>query len=46
MKSALGELIIDGVTTNLDFQYSIINNDKFDSGKFDTGFIENEMKIG
>ena len=41
MKSALGELIIDGITTNLDFQYEIINNKQFNNGKFDTGFIEN-----
>lgn len=46
MKSSLGQLIIDGVTTNLDFQYEIINNKDFNKGKFDTGFIENVMKVG
>ena len=26
MRSALGELVIEGINTNLDFQYDIINN--------------------
>lgn len=40
MKSALGELIIQGVTTNLDFQYDLIRDEEFEQGKIDTGFIE------
>lgn len=40
MRSALGELIIQGVTTNLDFQYDLINDDDFVKGSIDTGFIE------
>lgn len=39
MRSALGELIIDGVTTNLDFQYEILQNPDFESGDLDTDFI-------
>lgn len=42
MERALGEFIIDGVDTNIDFQYDLINNPKFISGKYDTSFIEKE----
>jgi len=44
MRSALGEFIIEGVDTNIDFQYKIINNENFISGKFDTSFISKEFK--
>ena len=40
MRSALGEFIIQGVDTNLDFQYEIINNQKFREGDISTSFIE------
>ncbi|MDO5408981.1 MAG: acetyl-CoA carboxylase biotin carboxylase subunit [Lachnospiraceae bacterium] len=40
MRSALGELVLQGVTTNLDFQYELLNNPAFSSGNFDTHFIE------
>ena len=39
MRSALGELIIEGIDTNLDFQYEILNNEAFQEGDTDTGFI-------
>ena len=39
MRSTLGELIIDGVTTNVDFQYEILNNEDFQSGDITTDFI-------
>lgn len=39
MRSALGELIIDGVTTNIDFQYEILNHPDFQAGKITTDFI-------
>jgi acetyl-CoA carboxylase biotin carboxylase subunit len=39
MRSALGELIIDGVTTNVDFQYEILNNRDFQDGNITTDFI-------
>lgn len=39
MRSALGELIIEGIDTNLDFQYEILNHPEFLSGETDTGFI-------
>ncbi len=40
MRSALGELNIDGVVTNLDYQYEIINHSVFQSGDFNTHFIQ------
>lgn len=39
MKRALGEYIIDGVDTNIDFQFELISSEKFEDGTFDTGFI-------
>lgn len=39
MRSALGELVIEGVTTNLDFQYDIINDEDFEAGRTGTDFI-------
>lgn len=44
MRSALGEFVVDGVTTNLDFQYDIINNASFVQGNITTSFIEEEFK--
>lgn len=39
MRSALGELIIEGIDTNLDFVYEIIGNEAFQKGDVDTDFI-------
>jgi len=40
LRSALGEVIIEGVKTNLDFQYELINHPEFENGEIDTGFVE------
>lgn len=40
LRSALGEVIIEGVKTNLDFQYELINHPEFENGQIDTGFVE------
>jgi acetyl-CoA carboxylase biotin carboxylase subunit len=40
MQSALGELVVEGVTTNLDFQYEILNDPDFQSGRINTHFIQ------
>lgn len=40
MSSVLGEVIIEGVTTNIDYQYELINDPDFVSGNVTTGFIE------
>ena len=45
MRSALDEMVILGVDTNLDFQYQIMRHPVFCEGKADTGFIEKIMKI-
>jgi acetyl-CoA carboxylase biotin carboxylase subunit len=44
MRSALDEMTIIGVETNLDFQYQIMRNPVFCEGKADTGFIQSLMK--
>ena len=44
MRSTLGEVIIEGVTTNLDFQYEILKNKEFESGAVHTDFIEKNFE--
>ena len=39
MKRALEECVIDGIDTNIDFLYKILENESFESGNFDTSFI-------
>jgi acetyl-CoA carboxylase biotin carboxylase subunit len=43
MRRALGEFIIEGIDTNIDFQFKIINNENFIKGNFDTSFISKEF---
>ncbi len=45
MKRALEECVIEGIDTNIDFLYSILDNEKFKAGKFDTSFIGKEFKM-
>lgn len=40
MRRALAELVIDGVKNNIDFQFDIINNEKFIKGNYNTTFID------
>jgi acetyl-CoA carboxylase biotin carboxylase subunit len=40
MRSVLGELIVEGIETNIDFQYEILNNEDFLAGNITTQFIE------
>jgi acetyl-CoA carboxylase biotin carboxylase subunit len=40
MQSVLGELVIEGVKTNIDFQFDIISNERFGSGDINTHFIK------
>ena len=44
MRRALGEFIIEGVDTNIDFQFKIVNNENFIKGDFDTSFISKEFQ--
>ncbi len=39
MRSALGELIIEGIETNIDFQFDILSHDAYRDGDVDTDFI-------
>ncbi len=39
MRSAIGELLIEGIDTNLEFQFEILNHAAFQSGEIDTHFI-------
>lgn len=45
MRSALDEMLVIGINTNLDFQYRIMSNPVFCEGNADTGFIEDIMKV-
>ena len=45
MKRALEECVIDGIDTNIDFLYKILENKKFVKGDFDTSFISKEFKM-
>ena len=40
MRTALEEMVVVGVQTNLDFQYSILENETFCAGGANTSFIE------
>lgn len=44
MRTALEEMVVVGIKTNLDFQYSILEDDVFKSGRADTGFVERFLK--
>lgn len=39
MRSALGEVVIEGVVTNIDFQYDILNHPVYKEGSINTHFI-------
>ena len=43
MKRALEEFVIDGIDTNIDFLYQILENKNFIDGNFDTSFIQKEL---
>lgn len=45
MRTALDEMVILGIHTNLDFQYQLMNNREFCEGKADTGFIERLLRL-
>lgn len=45
MKSALGEFIIEGIETNIDFLFDILHTEDFEKGNVDTGFIEKKFSF-
>ena len=40
MISALGEVVIEGIDTNIEYQYEILNHPDYQSGNIDIEFIE------
>ncbi|MDF2615226.1 MAG: acetyl-CoA carboxylase biotin carboxylase subunit [Clostridia bacterium] len=44
MDRALGELVIEGLDTNIYFQYQLLNTKAFKEGSFDTSFIEKNLE--
>jgi len=40
MRSTLGEVVIEGITTNIDFQYEILSNEAFQAVDVNTHFIQ------
>ncbi len=45
MKRALEECIIDGIDTNIDFLYRILEDEDFIAGNFDTSFISKMLNL-
>jgi acetyl-CoA carboxylase biotin carboxylase subunit len=40
MKRALSEIIIEGIQTNIEFQYELLERDEIITGRYNTGLIE------
>ena len=45
MKSAIAELVIDGIDTSRDFIYKILENKNFITNNYDTSFIKKEFGL-
>jgi len=45
MRSALAELVIDGIDTNRDFLLKILENENFKNNNYDTSFIAKEFGL-
>ncbi len=45
MKSAIAELVIEGIDTNRDFLYKILENKNFITNQYDTSFIKKEFNF-
>ena len=43
MKSAIAELVVDGIVTNTDFILRILENENFKNNNYDTSFIKEEF---
>lgn len=44
MKRALAETVVEGIDTNIDFQFDLIHTPEFEEGYFDTTFIEQNLE--
>ena len=40
-KRAFGEFVIEGIKTTIPFHLKVLEDPRFISGKFDTGFLDN-----
>ena len=45
MKSAVAELVIEGIQTNVDFLIKILENENFTKNNYDTSFIQKEFNL-
>ncbi len=45
MKVALSEFLIEGITTNVDFQLNLLRDQDFEKGDFDIGFLNRKNLI-
>ncbi|MGL4372655.1 MAG: acetyl-CoA carboxylase biotin carboxylase subunit [Turicibacter sp.] len=43
MKRSLEEMVVEGIDTNIDFQYAIMQHEKFIANDYDTSFIAKHM---
>lgn len=43
MRRALSEFVIEGIDTNIEFQYDLIHTAAFEAGHFDTSYIEKNL---
>lgn len=43
MKRALGELLIEGIVTNIDFQFDILCDERFVKGDYNTSFLKDKL---
>jgi acetyl-CoA carboxylase biotin carboxylase subunit len=46
MQSALGEVIVDGIDTNVDYQFAILNDPDYQNGNFDIEFLNTHVIAG
>ena len=46
MRSALADFYVDGISTNLEYQRALLQNEDFTAGNYNIGFLERVMKEG
>ena len=46
MQSALGEVIIEGIDTNIDYQFAILGDPDYQAGNFDIEFLNTHVIAG
>lgn len=46
MRRALSEFLVEGIKTNIEYQFNIINNESFIKGDYNTGFISTNLNRG